>query len=77
MEMLEEAKAQAEQAKDYVMNLNDKADQAVDAKIEQLQAAINDIQAKLDQAKQSRFTWAIVVVVSLLLLGFGVLVVTL
>jgi len=75
--MFDGAKEQVQQAKDYVMGMNDKADQAVDAKIDRLQASIDQIQAKLEQAKQSRFTWVIVVVISLLLLGFGVLVVAL
>lgn len=75
--MFGEAKEQVEQAKDYVMGMNDKADQAVDARIDKLQAGIDQIQVKLEQAKQSRFTWLIVGVISLVLLGFGVLVVTL
>jgi hypothetical protein len=75
--MFDEAKEQVQQAKDYVMNMNDKADKAIDDKIEQLQRGIDAIQLRLDKAKQSRFTWTIVVVVSLLLLGFGVLAVTL
>lgn len=75
--MFDEAKEQVQQAKDYVMSVNDKADKAVDDRIDRLQKGIDAIQARLDQAKQSRFTWLIVVVVSLLLLGFGVLVVTL
>jgi hypothetical protein len=75
--MLDEAQKQLEQAKDYVMDMSDKADRAVDAKIEQLQAKVDDIQARLDQAKESRFTWVILGVISLLLLGLGVLVVTL
>jgi len=69
--MLDGAKAQAEQAKDYVIGMSDKADQTVDAKIDQLQSAINDIQAKLDQAKESRFTWLIAagIAAALLLIG--------
>jgi len=57
--MLDEAKEQLEQARDYVVGMNDKADQAVDAKIDRLQAGIDEIQAKMEKAKESRFTWLI------------------
>lgn len=58
--MFDEAKEQVQQAKDYVVNMNDKADKAVDDKIDQLQRGIDAIQLRLDKAKQSRFTWLIV-----------------
>ena len=70
--MFDEAKSEAlKQAEE----LNDKIDKAVDAKIEQLQAAVDDIQARLAQAKASRFTWAIVAGAALALLSLGALVV--
>lgn len=73
--MLKGAKAQLDQAKDYVTDMSDKADQAVDAKIDELQAKIDELQAKMEQAKESRFTWLIAAGIAAALLSLAGLVV--
>jgi hypothetical protein len=73
--MFDGAKEQVQQAKDYVMSVNDKADKAVDDRIDQLQAAINNLQARLDRAKELRFTWLIAAGIAAALLSLGALIV--
>lgn len=69
--MLDEAKEQLGQARDYVMGVNDKADLAVDSKIDRLQESIDRLQAQLEKAKESRFTWLIVAGIAAALLSLG------